>query len=114
MKVLRDGHRYELENFEKEPVNEQPDSVQGNGNQVIQFIEKAPIAGSEGLLTTVHNGTTNEELLEVLIDRLSYLQGKVASKETACAITKLEEGLMWLNKRTQDRKKRNVEGTRLK
>jgi hypothetical protein len=80
----------------------------GELNQVIQFIEKTPQVGGE--LKTLHDGTTNEEVLRVLIDRLQYLQGKFPCRENAIVITKLEESLMWLEKRTADRKKRGVEG----
>lgn len=100
MKVLTEGHRYEVSNFENK---------EGQG-QIIQFIEKKPIAEGSTELKTVSDGTTNEELIAVLIDRLGFLQSKFPCKENACAITKLEEGLMWLNKRTADRMKRNVEG----
>ena len=55
----------------------------------------------------------NEEVLEVLIDRMNFLQSKFPCRENAIVITKLEESLMWLNKRTQDRLKRNVEGKHL-
>ena len=64
-------------------------------------------------LKTVSDGTTNEDLLEVLINRMNYLQEKFPCRENALVITKLEESLMWLNKRTQDRIKRNVEGKQL-
>lgn len=103
MKVYVEGHRYELSNFEatKEP------------GQVIQFIQKTPIGGTDGELRTVADGTTNEEVLEMLIDRISYLQAKFPCKENACCITHLQEGLMWLEKRTKDRVKRNVEGKHL-
>ena len=65
-------------------------------------------------LITANDGTTNEELLSVLIDRMSYLQGKFPCRENAIVITKLEESLMWLNKRTEDRKKRGVESKQIK
>lgn len=42
-----------------------------------------------------------------------YLQSKFPCRENAIVITKLEESLMWLEKRTLDRKKRNVEGKQL-
>ena len=45
---------------------------------------------------------TNEEVLAMLIDRMNYLQGKFPCRENALVITKLEESLMWLNKRTSD------------
>lgn len=100
MKVLTEGHKYVAANFEN-----------SENGQTIQFIEKIPNPeGSNGELITVNDGTTNEELLEILINRMQYLQGKFPCKENACCITHLEEGLMWLEKRTNDRKKRQVEG----
>lgn len=103
MKTITEGHRYELENFENK-------DQQG---QIIQFIEKVP--GEEpGSLITVNDGTTNEEVIEMLVDRINYLQSKFPCRENAIAITKLEEALMWLNKRTQDRIKRGVEGKHIK
>lgn len=65
-------------------------------------------------LVTVNDGTTNEEVLAVLIDRLNYLNGIFPCRENAIVITKLEESLMWLNKRTADRKNRGVEGRGVK
>ena len=65
------------------------------------------------------NGITNEALLAVLIDRLRGFQGLlemktgkqgVPSRENAIALTKLEEALLWLQKRTRDRLARGVEG----
>jgi hypothetical protein len=44
---------------------------------------------------------------------MQYLQGKFPCRGNALVITKLEESLMWLNKRTADRVKRNVEGKHL-
>ena len=91
------------------------------GDQVIQFIEKVPIydcaPGQDPVptaLTTKNNGTTNEEVLAMLIDRMNYLQAKFPCRENALVITKLEESLMWLNKRTADRLARGVEGKHAK
>lgn len=57
------------------------------------------------------NGCHNEDLIAIVIDRLQGFQsGEFACRENALAITKLEEALMWLNKRTNDRIKRGVEG----
>lgn len=106
MKVLTEGHRYELSNFENK-------DAQG---QTIQFIEKVPTHTLDETcldktqLTTVSDGTTNEEVIEMLLNRMNYLQSKFPCRENACAITKLDEALMWLNKRTSDRVKRQVEG----
>lgn len=101
MKIITEGHKYQLSGFE-DPEN----------TQTIQFIEKAPIENTTDL-RTVNDGTTNEELLEVLINRMEYLQNKFPCRENAIVITKLQESLMWLEKRTTDRKKRNVEGKQL-
>ena len=97
MKSVIEGHYYELENFEDF-------TKKGQG---LQFIHKEV---QNGEFVTVSDGTTNEEVLEVLIDRMAYLQKKFPCKENAIVITNLEESLMWLNKRTADRAKRGVEG----
>lgn len=103
MKVIVPGHAYSMSNFENKETS-----------QGIQFIHKIPVSeGSIGLVT-VEDGTTNEELLAVLIDRMQYLQDKFPCRENAIVITKLEESLMWLNKRTADRVARNVEGKQIK
>ena len=60
------------------------------------------------------NGIQNEEVLEVLIDRMNWLNAQSFCRENSLAITKLEEALLWLNKRTADRVNRNVEGTHAK
>ena len=104
MKVLVEGHRYELANFENNYVP----------GQVLQFIHKEPKEEGSPELKTVSDGTTNEELLEVIIDRMNTMQAKFPCRENAIVVTKLEECLMWLNKRTADRIKRNVEGKHLK
>ena len=58
------------------------------------------------------NGISNEALITVVIDRMRGFQsGQFACRENALALTKLEESLMWLQKRTADRLKRGVEGT---
>lgn len=103
MKTITIGHKYELDNFERNI----PEL-----NQVVQFIEKVPVSEGSAELRTVNDGTTNEEVLAMLIDRMKYLQDKAPCRENAIVITKLEEALMWLDKRTADRKARRVEGTR--
>ena len=58
------------------------------------------------------NGVCNEDLLLMVLVRLqSFQNSPYACKENEMAITKLEETLMWLNKRTLDRELRKVEGT---
>lgn len=58
------------------------------------------------------NGISNESLLAVVEDRIQCFQsGPFACRENAVALTKLQECLMWLQKRTRDRVTRGVEGT---
>lgn len=100
MKVIVAGHNYKLSNFENA----------GAYGQTLQFIHKIPASQNSPEPRTIADGTTTEEVLEVLIDRIQYLHSQFPCRENEIAITKLEESLMWLNKRTQDRIKRNVEG----
>lgn len=108
MNILTEGHKYELDHFEAY-------GLPGLPVQTLQFIEKVPVQLDSNTteLRTVNDGTTNEEVLRVLIDRMNYLQKKFPCRENAIVITKLEESLMWLNKRTEDRKARNVEGKQI-
>ena len=58
------------------------------------------------------NGVNNEDLIAMVIARLSSFQNSEYScKENAMAITKLEEAALWLRARTIGREKRAVEGT---
>lgn len=61
------------------------------------------------------NGVCNEDLLAMVICRLEHFQNSEFScRENAVAITKLEEALLWLRKRTMGRENRGVEGTYIK
>jgi hypothetical protein len=85
---------------------------------VLEF-QNGPIATPQDM-----NGITNEALLAVLIDRMRGFQfahgddcrfdvnkrGAFACRENACALTHLEEAMMWLQKRTRERMQRGVEG----
>ncbi len=58
------------------------------------------------------NGVCNEDLIAMVICRLEYFQkSEFLCRENALAITKLEEALLWLRKRTMGREKRGIEGT---
>lgn len=61
------------------------------------------------------NGISNEALLAVVEDRLlGFQSGEYACRENAVALTKIQEAMMWLQKRTRDRVARGVEGTSVK
>ncbi len=58
------------------------------------------------------NGVMNEDLIAMVITRLEHFQkSEFACRENALAITKLEEALLWLRKRTMGREKKGIEGT---
>lgn len=58
IRVIRPGHTYQLPNFENK-----------DGFQILQFIEKEPKFPGSTELITINDGTTNEAVLEMLIDR---------------------------------------------
>ncbi|MFB9988992.1 hypothetical protein [Bacillus benzoevorans] len=61
------------------------------------------------------NGVCNEDLIAMVICRLEHFnQSEYRCRENSMAITKLEEALLWLRKRTTGREKRGVEGTHAK
>jgi hypothetical protein len=99
MKVLDAGHRYEVANFDN------PETF-----QEISFVSKSPVEEGSKEMKLNFDGTTNEELLAVLIDRTKYLNGLFPCRENSIAITKMEEAKMWFEERTRNRLARNVEG----
>lgn len=61
---------------------------------------------------TSDHGVLDTDLLEIVRDRLKGFQsGEFACRENACALTRIEEALMWMNRRVEDRIERNVLGT---
>jgi hypothetical protein len=61
------------------------------------------------------NGVCNEDLIAMVICRLEHFnQSEFRCRENSTAITKLEEALLWLRKRTMGREQRGVEGTHVK
>ena len=67
--------------------------------------------GARKLPDSVH-GVLDTDLLEIVRDRLKGFQSsEFACRENACALTHIEEALMWMNRRTEDRIERNILGT---
>jgi hypothetical protein len=57
-------------------------------------------------------GLFTETIIQLAKQQLETVNvGPMAVRENSIAITKLEEALMWLNKRAEDRKLRGVQGT---
>lgn len=84
------------------------DGLVDAGDQVIEFCkgnrEDESIPRQLGYFTETLIATAKKYLEENNV-------GDLASRETSTAITKLDEALMWLNKRAEDRKLRGVQGT---
>jgi len=100
-------HLYEVE--WPDCVVDPPGAGHQGGHECYIKFQKGPIkeAGT--------NGLSNESLIAIVMDRLRCFQaGAFACSENALALTKLEESLMWLQKRTRDRMARGVEGTSVK
>lgn len=58
------------------------------------------------------NGVNNEDVIVMVIERLeAFNRSEFKCRENSMAITKLEEALLWLRKRTMGREQRGVEGT---
>ena len=84
----------------------QPTNSHSMKNSQFIYMQKGP-RNEEGSIT----GITNEDLLEIVRDRLKSFQ----SSEYACeynekALEYIEDALTLLNNRVQDRAKRNVLG----
>ena len=96
----------------------------GNGRHYYEVIREQDDMGLFNVLAKIQfqHGPRNEEdsiagvletdLLEIVRHRLQCFQdGDYRTRENACALTHIEEALMWLNKRVADRKERGVLGT---
>ena len=98
MNEKEEGHVYVLANY-----SGGVSPLDNTTAQQLSFMKKVNGA-------IVEEGTTNEEVLKMMIHRMNYLQGKFPCRENAIVITKLEECLMWLNYRTSKRVEQGVEG----
>ena len=99
----------------------------GNGNacheyMINEYTSDPHMVGRNMAVIKFQNGPRNDEssvhgvidtdLLEIVRDRLKGFQsGEFATKENDCALTHIEEALMWLNRRVEDRIERQVLGT---
>lgn len=118
-------HDHEINDFNVDNVRvmvmDEPNTENGGGANHLYAVALGN-TGPEGPGTLIRfqngpisevgiNGITNEALLAIVLDRLrSFQRGPFSCRENAVAVTKLEESIMWLHKRTLDRVRRGVEG----
>lgn len=94
-----------------------------NGYEFIGYCGVYTLIARDNLLLTLQmqcgprkekdslHGVIDTDLLEIVRDRLKAFQaGPFSSRENACALTHIEEALMWMNRRVEDRIERNVLG----
>lgn len=87
-------------------INANPQETDARTMGIIKFQN-----GARNLEDSVH-GVLDTDLLEIVRHRLQcFQQGDFATRENAIALTHIEEALLWMNKRVEDRIERNVLGT---
>ena len=104
--VIEEGSHYLLPSFEvKEGVGLTVEGISGTN---IRFVRGSKL-GAEQVEKRI--GITHESLMEMMIHDLKYKNSLVPSRETALTVTKLEEALLWQQRRGQLRAKEGKQGT---
>lgn len=99
-----DGTEYKLPTFKVvENVG-----LEHTGEHTIAFVRGSKIGVDQ--ITPV-TGVVHESLLEMMIHDLKFKNSLVPSRETALAITNLEQALGWMKRRQELRKKAGTQGT---
>lgn len=86
------------------------ESLKDEFSQKITFLT-GDRASDTGYVEKGTIGILHEQLLAMIVEDLKYKSTLVPSRETAIAITKLQEALFWLEEREKDREARKVLGT---
>ena len=79
--------------------------INDEGNAITFKIQNGPIK-ENGI-----NGCQVDTMIAAARKIIEKFNKQFPCRENSVAITKLDEAMMWLNKRKQDRIERNVEGT---
>lgn len=96
MKIVDEGYEYSLA------------SLEGSPDQSLRFKKTEE---RKGELITLHDGTSNEEIIKALINRLHFLNDWMYDSYNSEALIHLENALNALHARQADRKARGVLGT---
>lgn len=78
------------------------------GGGSLTFLRKEQIGTH---FEVVHSGSTNEEVIEVLIDRIGKLNQKLPCRENREVLICLHKAMTWLESRTRKRIEEGVENT---
>jgi len=101
--------KFNATNFTDENENPAGGFVDSIGLEITW--QNGPLANEDGSRKEP-NGAFVETVIAAAKQRIEYYnETKFRCRENSMAITKLDEALMWLNKRTSDREERGVEGT---
>lgn len=101
------SHLYQIEGFDTSTNKSDPFTARHGAPAKHSTV----LFQNGGIAEAGVNGVTQEVLLAIVADRLrSFQSGPYPSRENALALTKVEEALHWLQKRTLDRMRRGVEG----
>ena len=96
-----------VENVTDENSNPTGGKVRGVGLQIDW--QDGPLG--RGTEKKEADGAFVEDVILAAIQRLRFYQaGKFGCRENACALTKLEESLMWMQRRHDEREARQVQG----
>lgn len=103
IEVVQEGATYKVPTYKVGPSG-----IEDGAGAGIKFCkgnkEDDTIFRQEGLFV--------ETLLEVCRTNIAALNvGDLATRESSEAVTKIDEALMWLQKRSDDRKRRGMQGT---
>ena len=102
-------HLYEVVKLNTGRICEEDDTFRTRPENMLLTVQMQE--GPRNHPKAVH-GVLDTDLLEIVRDRLTAFQsGPYACRENACALTHIEEALLWMNKRVEDRITRGVLGT---
>lgn len=102
-------HLYEVVKLNTGRICEEDDTFRTRPENMLLTVQMQE--GPRNSPDVIH-GVLDTDLLEIVRDRLTAFQaGPYACRENACALTHIEEALLWMNKRVEDRITRGVLGT---
>lgn len=79
-------------------------TIPEEGNTITFKLQEGPLGADN------FNGQQIDGLISICADILRHFNKKFPCRENSCAITHLDEAMMWLEKRRRDREARGVEG----